>query len=392
MRKCALVFIFLAICSLVHAQQALDNNAIARLVKAGLSEDLIVSTINAKPGNYDTSAAALTALKTDGASGKVIAAIVLKSARPVQAAPVVAPPAPLPTPPPALPAPATQTEPKLQMSFCAFHLNGTNSTGQIHEFDPGGGVIADLGTVGSIAAWDRAVTYFQQITPEVERRYGQEIEQRSHYRMVASDGLVGPVDSATGKHLSLAEMAERNHLFACVSASPTWVNKMGWEKSLVITTKWEVEQAPNCWPTTTWKWIFARRQPAPSCRNSIRPAPRSCGRPSPRARDQFTSIACPAFIPVCSGRNAVKYAGTTRAYQGSFSVGAPTSPRSMRLYQKHARQLALAGMAFAVHGAQVEELIDERIALALLCENAFERHGKLAQPRRPPRPGFLILV
>ncbi len=64
--------------------------------------------------------------------------------------------------------------------------------------------------------------------------------------MVASDGLVGPVDSATGKHLSLAEMAERNHLFACVSASPTWVDKMGWEKSLVITTKWEVETSGGC--------------------------------------------------------------------------------------------------------------------------------------------------
>jgi hypothetical protein len=48
-------------------------------VKAGLSEDLIVTTINSSAGKYDTSASGLIALKKAGASDKVVAAIVLKT-------------------------------------------------------------------------------------------------------------------------------------------------------------------------------------------------------------------------------------------------------------------------------------------------------------------------
>lgn len=61
------------------AQQTLNNASVVKLIKAGLSDDLIVSTINASPGQYDTSADALIALKTAGASDKVISAIVLKA-------------------------------------------------------------------------------------------------------------------------------------------------------------------------------------------------------------------------------------------------------------------------------------------------------------------------
>ncbi len=48
-------------------------------MKSGLSEDLIVTTINASPGNYDSSADGIVALKRGGASDKVIAAIVTKA-------------------------------------------------------------------------------------------------------------------------------------------------------------------------------------------------------------------------------------------------------------------------------------------------------------------------
>lgn len=61
------------------AQQALNNDAVIKLVKAGLSDDLIVTTINASPGSYDTSANGLIALKGAGASDKVVQAIVLKA-------------------------------------------------------------------------------------------------------------------------------------------------------------------------------------------------------------------------------------------------------------------------------------------------------------------------
>ncbi len=87
MRKSLLAVLFLATCSLLAAQQAMNNDSVIKLVKAGLSDDLIVSTINASPGTYDTSANGLIALKQAGASDKVVAAIVAKAAAPAATAP-----------------------------------------------------------------------------------------------------------------------------------------------------------------------------------------------------------------------------------------------------------------------------------------------------------------
>ena len=91
MRKSFLALVFLAFCPLLVAQQSLNNDSVIKLVKAGLSEDLIISTINASPGSYDTSADGLIALKTAGASDKVVSAIVVKAsgASAASATPVV---------------------------------------------------------------------------------------------------------------------------------------------------------------------------------------------------------------------------------------------------------------------------------------------------------------
>ena len=64
MRRSLIVLVFLAFCPLLLAQQALNNDAVVKLVKAGLSEDLIVSTVYAQAGAYDTSTDGLIALKS----------------------------------------------------------------------------------------------------------------------------------------------------------------------------------------------------------------------------------------------------------------------------------------------------------------------------------------
>ena len=79
MRKGFLAFMLLAFCTVLVSQQAMDNVSVIKLVKAGLSDDLIVSTINASPGAYDSSANGLIALKSAGASDKVVTAIVMKA-------------------------------------------------------------------------------------------------------------------------------------------------------------------------------------------------------------------------------------------------------------------------------------------------------------------------
>jgi len=79
MRKRLPALALLAISSLLFAQQDMDNAAVIKLLKAGLSDDLIVTTIEASPGKYDTSADALVALRTAGADSKVISAVLMKS-------------------------------------------------------------------------------------------------------------------------------------------------------------------------------------------------------------------------------------------------------------------------------------------------------------------------
>jgi hypothetical protein len=86
-RKTIFAIVFLAICPLLFAQQQLNNDSVIKLVKAGLSDDLIVTTINASPGTYDASADGLIALKKAGVSDRVVAAVVAKAAAPAPAAP-----------------------------------------------------------------------------------------------------------------------------------------------------------------------------------------------------------------------------------------------------------------------------------------------------------------
>jgi hypothetical protein len=78
MRKGFLAIAILAFCPALIAQ-ALNNEAVVKLAKAGMTDDIIVSTINASPGAYDTSAEGLIALKTAGVPDKVISAMVLKA-------------------------------------------------------------------------------------------------------------------------------------------------------------------------------------------------------------------------------------------------------------------------------------------------------------------------
>jgi len=78
MGKAFCAVLFLVFCPFVVAQQPLTNDSIIKMFKAGLSGDVIVTTINAAPGAYDTTPDGLIALKRAGVSDKVIAAIAVK--------------------------------------------------------------------------------------------------------------------------------------------------------------------------------------------------------------------------------------------------------------------------------------------------------------------------
>ena len=226
--------------TLPTAQKALNNDGVIKMVKAGLSDDLIVSTINAQPGSYDTSADALNALKAAGASGKVLVAIVMKTAGPAQVAPA-APAAPAPIPPMAAPAATHATvpapcspAPTMQLSLCEFHVDGTNAT----ESNP-----LTNGIIGDSIAIAHNRPYFEHVSKDAQQIYEHVIEKSCRFQVVKSET---PANSEGGKHLSLAEIARNNNLSACVSAKPYWAAKPGWDKEVAIYTRWQVESPNGC--------------------------------------------------------------------------------------------------------------------------------------------------
>jgi hypothetical protein len=61
------------------ADEALTNETLIKLVKAGLRDDVIIAMINSQPGQYSVNPKAVIAMKKAGVSDNVIAAIVDKS-------------------------------------------------------------------------------------------------------------------------------------------------------------------------------------------------------------------------------------------------------------------------------------------------------------------------
>lgn len=61
---------------LPSAQETLTNESILKLMKAGMSEDVILGMVNSEPGTYTVTAGAVTSLKEAGVSDKIINAMV----------------------------------------------------------------------------------------------------------------------------------------------------------------------------------------------------------------------------------------------------------------------------------------------------------------------------
>lgn len=74
------VFLFVCLCaSVAYGQESLTNDLVIKLVRAGLSEDLIVQTVNSQPGTYALGADSIVALKRAGVSDKIIGAMLKRN-------------------------------------------------------------------------------------------------------------------------------------------------------------------------------------------------------------------------------------------------------------------------------------------------------------------------
>ena len=115
MSRVAIALGFLLLSPFLIAQENLNNDSVVKLIKAGLSEDLIITTINYSPGTYDTSVDGLIAMRNAGITNTVIAAIVAKA----PAVPVASRTA--------LPVPAQPGKPRVALRSQS-HGNGWNAS------------------------------------------------------------------------------------------------------------------------------------------------------------------------------------------------------------------------------------------------------------------------
>jgi len=107
--KIRLVLVLLTtVLALCFAQTVLTNDSIVKMVKAGLGESIVLTTIGSQPGRYATGPDDLIALKGAGVSDKIIAAMLAAGSNAPPAIPAdgAAPPEPTPAAPPPAAAPA----------------------------------------------------------------------------------------------------------------------------------------------------------------------------------------------------------------------------------------------------------------------------------------------
>jgi hypothetical protein len=77
MRRHSLL-LFVSMLGIAFGQSMMNNEAVIKMVKAGLGEDLVLSSIKSQPGAFTTTPDDLIALKSAGATDKIIAAIIEK--------------------------------------------------------------------------------------------------------------------------------------------------------------------------------------------------------------------------------------------------------------------------------------------------------------------------
>jgi hypothetical protein len=92
-RRHILAVAILLLCPLLTAQAELTNESVIKMVKAGLSADIVATTVNSQPGHYDVSPDALIALKRAGVGDAVISAMIARNSGAAAGSPGAANPA-----------------------------------------------------------------------------------------------------------------------------------------------------------------------------------------------------------------------------------------------------------------------------------------------------------
>lgn len=143
MRVLKFVVVLALTVAVCPAQTVLTNETILKMAKAGLGEDILLSSIKAQVGRYTTGPDDLIALKGAGVTDKVIAAMMEKASAGT-GAPVPAAPSGNPLAPPAKAAPVNEVG--------VYYLKDgawADLAPEVVNFKTGG-VLKSIGTVGIV--------------------------------------------------------------------------------------------------------------------------------------------------------------------------------------------------------------------------------------------------
>jgi hypothetical protein len=78
MKTLCIVALSVVFLSSLSAQEVLNNDSIVKLVKAGMSEEIVLNMVKTQPAKFELGADEVLALKTGGISEKIIGAMILR--------------------------------------------------------------------------------------------------------------------------------------------------------------------------------------------------------------------------------------------------------------------------------------------------------------------------
>jgi len=140
-------FVPLVLAAIAFGQTALTNETIIKMVKAGLGEDVIISTITSQPAKYATAPDDLIALKGAGVTDRVIGVMVERMVAVNSAAPSAAAPAAA-----VAPAPSGGATPPPVDEVGVYYLKSdkwADLSPEVVNFKTGG-VLKSIGTAGIV--------------------------------------------------------------------------------------------------------------------------------------------------------------------------------------------------------------------------------------------------
>lgn len=248
MLRVLVLFLALASCLQAIAQNALTNDDIIKMVKGGLSDDVILLAIESQPSNFDVSARALIELKQQGASKTIREKVLDTVARRQRAAALPARTVSIIS---AVPEEIREDFPSFPVAFSAEQVSfgASSGTPQLEgKIYVGFGLLrferpTSAGTEVSLVNPRSRIGYVFGVGQDTQV-YDKFVDVRGYQGKVGLSKYFLPVDPAN-------PCRNYKSIIACRAISPDLVNNRP-------ATKWEFTHALGAQSWLSYEWVDAK--------------------------------------------------------------------------------------------------------------------------------------